>query len=207
MITIKKKNIIRALSIFLSITMFWQGIAWAAPDLFTRENLQVRTLITRDDAAASLLTAVPAYFLSYIQKLEREIENHNIFTIRRFLEKAINDIASSDFFKRSAQEVLPAVGGSLEEGDVVINLGNIVVRYYNPTVTGDQTPDPAYNVLSDENIGKYFSRQILMKRSDAGDDAGLAYDDEDVLDVLGLSYEEFLKLVNSFLTFEEDLFS
>ncbi|MGB3082982.1 MAG: hypothetical protein WBB86_08380, partial [Candidatus Omnitrophota bacterium] len=207
MITIKKKNIIRALSIFLSITMFWQGIAWAAPDLFIRENLQVRTLITRDDAAASLLTAVPAYFLSYIQKLEREIENHNIFTIRRFLEKAINDIASSDFFKRSAQEVLPAVGGSLEKGDVVINLGNIVVRYYNPTITGEEKPAPAYNVLSNEKIGKYFSRQILMKRSDADDDADLAYDDEDVLDILGLSYEEFLKLVNSFLTFEEDLFS
>ncbi|MGB2599632.1 MAG: hypothetical protein WBC99_04240, partial [Candidatus Omnitrophota bacterium] len=122
-------------------------------------------------------------------------------------EKAINDIASSDFFKRSAQEVLPAVGGSLEKGDVVINLGNIVVRYYNPTITGEEKPAPAYNVLSNEKIGKYFSRQILMKRSDADDDADLAYDDEDVLDILGLSYEEFLKLVNSFLTFEEDLFS
>ena len=160
-------KIIKSISVFLSILLIWQGVSYANPDIFQRNTLQNPTLFTglRDDD--SFLAASAGYFSGYLEQLENEPQNQNVFRMKSRVEALIEELSGSEKlpeeYKNEIPEVMQAFTG---EGEFMLNAGAFKIRYYNPNIHENASdPGVSFQVVADKEIGRYLSRQILIQKA------------------------------------------
>ncbi|MGB2600650.1 MAG: hypothetical protein WBD00_01830 [Candidatus Omnitrophota bacterium] len=148
---------IKVIAVLLSLLMLWQGVVWASPDIFRRNDLQPRTLISDPSGAHA---AAVAYLTGLLARYESDPDNRNLFRIEPCVEQAITELKASDKFLDN----LPVIKGSPESGEIIINLGPCAIRYYNHKLPGNSDPKEGYRIVEEKRIGDYLSRQIIARK-------------------------------------------
>ena len=155
-INLSKTRIIKFTAVLLSLLMIWQGVVWASADIFKRNDLQPRTLISDPEGAHA---AAVAYLTGLLARYESDPDNRNLFRIEPCVRKAIAELKASDKFL----DRLPVIKGLPESGEIIIDLGPCAIRYYNHKLPASTEPDEAYRVVEEKRISDYLSRQIITR--------------------------------------------
>ncbi|MGB2961546.1 MAG: hypothetical protein WBC52_03935, partial [Candidatus Omnitrophota bacterium] len=168
MITLTKLKIIKVIAIVVSISMLWQGVVWANPDIFKRNNLQTQSLITNPEKIDSFLMVATGYLGYFLNNLELDPKNRNVPMMLKGVNEVIEQLAGNEKidreYREAAERIMRDLRDSSISGEFVINTGAYKVRYFNPNIH-DPDPGMTYQVSDEKKIGKYLARQILIQKS------------------------------------------
>ena len=152
------KRFAKIIVLIVSISMVWQGIVWADPNLIQPNNLQVRTLINLPDIIKEGVSPlVSSYIVRRLAELERDIAKQHPSRIEGVAKELVEQVEKD----ADIPEELLKVTASSAKGDLVIVLGSHAVRYYNHKRSDTKDPGHGYTIVEDIEIGEYFSRQVL----------------------------------------------
>ena len=117
MIDIAKNKSIKVIALALSILLLWQGVVWANPEIFKREHLQPRTMLFNpSDGKESFSLIMASYLTNFLKKYESDPENHNLYSMKTCVEKALEDLKTSEDIPEGMLERLPDLVGAPEAG-------------------------------------------------------------------------------------------
>ena len=157
------KFIFKLISFILIISLIWQGIVWANPEIFRRNDLQPQLFFDPSGDQGKVFAALSSYLSNALARYEQDPENRNLFSMRHRAEDALREIGETQNVPEGLIEKC-IISGSAEEGEVVIDMGPCRVRYYNHRIPGANDPGSSFEVLEDKKVGEYLSRQILTGR-------------------------------------------
>ncbi|MGB2598845.1 MAG: hypothetical protein WBC99_00165, partial [Candidatus Omnitrophota bacterium] len=175
---IPKLKITKIIATLLSILMLWQGVVWANPDIFRKNNLQARSLITSPDRVDSFLMMTTGYLGYHLTNLERDPARRNVIMMLKGVKEEFASVANNEKidekYRQAVQMILDDLDQTSRSGEFIIDAGTYKVRYYNPNIYGadpagssfaEKDPGAGYQVTDEKKIGKYLSRQILTRKA------------------------------------------
>ncbi len=165
MYALYKKKITKSIALILCALLFWQGIAWAAPDIPVRDELQPETMFSMPDDPDNFRSAFTGYLANFLTKLELDPANHNLYTIRARIETALFKLRESGAIPAVMLNKLPALAGSPEDGEFVIDGGLYRIRYFNQRIAASKKAEEPFKIIGEAKIGEYLTRQVIVHGS------------------------------------------
>ncbi len=172
----RSKIIIKVISLSVSILMLWQGLVWANPEIFSKSKttLQPLTLRARGDYSIWFVKSL----LVSLEKTEKNITNQNFSQVANIVKseiRAMLAIKTGEAETHDFHSKLFALFSDIETQEkhrfyrkfFLIDMGVFCIRYYFSEDVRD--PGDQYQVISDEKIGRYLYKQLLLKREFSDD--------------------------------------
>ncbi|MFH1846626.1 MAG: tetratricopeptide repeat protein [Candidatus Omnitrophota bacterium] len=161
----RKSKII--IAVCLCMILFFQSLAWAGGDVFSKQTLQPLTIFTAEKEETAFLALVKAYLFD----VEDDIRNHNIPCLIKVLTERLKLLKRVERFPGRLKKLIPSkVRHSPNKFAAEIDLAKYRIRYFNPTISGTESPDldeedapQGYKIL-ETHVGRYLTRQILSNK-------------------------------------------
>ncbi|MBL7072487.1 MAG: class I SAM-dependent methyltransferase [Candidatus Omnitrophica bacterium] len=172
---IRRKIIIKVISLILTIGIFWQTSGWADSGGFAEKTLQGRTLFTDPDSAGSFAPPVNRYVNDCLLGIENEPKNQNTELLkliikqklRKLKDKLANDPEISENMKKMILELIPNSEKIRSNfGVVELDLGECTIRYSNHNL-----PDFGIEIVEEKTVlqkkkGRYLTKQVFIRDND-----------------------------------------
>ena len=161
---LKQYRLIKIIAITLSVLLVWQSVSWANPDVFKKATLQPQLMMDRGSLEEASVRLLSSYLSKQFSKYETVLENRNVASIEECVMKVLDEIYKSGDMPQELFENTPTVITEDEKKEVLLDLGSLLIRYYNPKVASEN-PGDGYLVRegSSRKIGEYLSRQIVIR--------------------------------------------
>ncbi|MBD3296769.1 MAG: hypothetical protein GF392_05320, partial [Candidatus Omnitrophica bacterium] len=154
-------KLIRIISGVLVFTVLWQNIATAAPGVFNRSDILPRTLcFNTTDKKGDFSSAMAGYISGFLSRAASVPGNRNLSDLRRLLSGELSRLTGSSEIPAELKSRIPAVSGSPEEGELLLDLDGCVIRLYNHRMLDDDPGFPC-QVLQQRCLGEYLTLQKL----------------------------------------------
>ncbi|KJJ86062.1 hypothetical protein OMAG_000052 [Candidatus Omnitrophus magneticus] len=163
------KNIFKKYTaIFISIAIFFQGIACYGREIAVDTTLQPETIFTRSETSDSFFRFTARYVWEYLLGIENDPRNQNVFRIRHMAESLIESIKNSKYIPRALKNFIPCeILVRKITGDILLDFGDYKIRYFNPNIeiedAGVKTFYEKYDVI-ERKIGKYLVKEMLVSK-------------------------------------------
>ncbi|MCK4464042.1 MAG: hypothetical protein KAU58_07005, partial [Candidatus Omnitrophica bacterium] len=164
------KNFIKLISLLLSISMFWQGVVWADPDVFQKNTLQPYTVFTMPKSEDAFFMLASGYLGFYLSGIENDPRNRNVARIKYLINSALKKIQDSKGIPTKIRKTIPdKVKFHQRQSAIIIDMGQYKIRYFNHNIPKSEIPCTedsgiSYEVLQ-THVGQYLSRQILIRKA------------------------------------------
>ncbi|MDP8299690.1 MAG: tetratricopeptide repeat protein [Candidatus Tantalella remota] len=160
----KTSNILKTIAIALTISLIWQSVVWANPDVFKRDTLQAQSFFDASFESGSVGAATASYFTKYLSRLETDPDSLNLQSMKARVEEAISRMIRSEDIPARLKGIVPVLEGAPEKGEFVVDLGTCRIRFYNHRIPGTEDAGSLWKVLEDRKLGEYISRQVLISK-------------------------------------------
>ncbi|MGB3082346.1 MAG: hypothetical protein WBB86_05100, partial [Candidatus Omnitrophota bacterium] len=112
---IPKLKITKIIATLLSILMLWQGVVWANPDIFRKNNLQARSLITSPDRVDSFLMMTTGYLGYHLTNLERDPARRNVIMMLKGVKEEFASVANNEKIDEKYRQAVQMILDDLDQ--------------------------------------------------------------------------------------------
>lgn len=159
--------VFKVTAVCLSILMAEQNIVHAqveGNEIFKRKTLRPYTIFTGLDAKQEFLVLAK----EYLTGIEDDPKNRNISRARAEINLRIGKLKN---LPGLAPEFKNAIAAEPENNclrpELIIDIGSHKIRYFNPNMPDmpDSKKHDVFYDVAEENIGRYFTKQILIRKA------------------------------------------
>ncbi|MBD3426652.1 MAG: hypothetical protein GF409_05430 [Candidatus Omnitrophica bacterium] len=163
---LSKNKSVRSIAFVLCILLVWQGVVWANPDITRKSDLQPQTFFDPSKQGESYFMVMTRYVIDALIAFEADPANRNLFSIKDCAQLALDQVKNTKNIPAGFLQRWPLVTGSEASGEVSIGIGPYRIRYFNPKIPGSSDPGSSCQVQSQEKVGEYLMRQLVLEPPD-----------------------------------------